>query len=228
MGKVNDISGKIFGRWKVLGMHPERNSGRNVQWYCVCSCGTNRVLSGNVLINGKSSSCGCYRDEVRHLAHNIHGGTGSKIYSVFQGMKNRCYNDKSEHFHSYGGRGICVSDCWLDNFSAFRAWAKNNGYVEGLQIDRRNVNGNYEPNNCRFVTSKVNINNKRAKSICGKSGVVGAYEIRPGFFSSVCSGVRLGTYKGKTLAGIIRDIYAQNTGRNTVLNFPELQFNCPI
>lgn len=91
----------------------------------------------------------------------MHGYSKSKLYKILNGMKNRCYNKNAYNYSYYGGRGITICDDWLNDFMTFYDWAINSGYKEGLSIDRIDVNGNYEPNNCRWKTSKQQCNNKR-------------------------------------------------------------------
>ena len=90
-----------------------------------------------------------------------HGMSKNKFYQVWNGIKQRCYNENNKQYKNYGKRGIKVCDEWLNNFEAFYEWAIDNGYKEGLQIDRINNNGNYEPNNCRWVDRYVNNDNRR-------------------------------------------------------------------
>ena len=90
-----------------------------------------------------------------------HGMSKNKFYQVWNGIKQRCYNENNKQYKNYGERGIKVCDEWINNFEAFYDWSINNGYKEGLQIDRIDVNGNYEPNNCRWVDRYINNNNRR-------------------------------------------------------------------
>lgn len=90
-----------------------------------------------------------------------HGGFGTKLYGAWAAMIRRCNNPNSHYFKEYGGRGIVVCDEWRNDFSKFKSWATVNGYREGLSLDRINTNGNYEPSNCRWVTMKVQQNNRR-------------------------------------------------------------------
>lgn len=94
----------------------------------------------------------------------------SKLYRIFNAMIERCSKPTTANYHNYGGRGIKVCDEWIGNYQAFCDWALNNGYKEGLEIDRINNNGNYEPSNCRWVTRKENSNNKRTNRFLTLNG----------------------------------------------------------
>lgn len=118
-----------------------------------CECGDVREYSLNQLKSGKAKSCGCYRRDLN--PSKKHGLRYHPLYSVLEGMKKRCLNKTDHSYGRYGGRGIKICDEWLNDVTCFVEWAINNGWKKGLQIDRRNNDGNYEPDNCRFVTSKV-------------------------------------------------------------------------
>ena len=91
-----------------------------------------------------------------------HGMAHTKIYRVYCRIKQRCYDKNVKEFKYYGGRGIEMCDEWRNDFMAFYTWAMANGYKEGLTIDRKDVNGNYEPSNCCWITQKEQNNNTRA------------------------------------------------------------------
>jgi len=93
-----------------------------------------------------------------------HGFSKTRLYGIWCQMKNRCYNTRVEKYPSYGGRGIRVCEEWRQNFLTFRRWALDNGYDSNLQIDRRDNDGNYEPSNCRWVSSKEQQRNRSNSS----------------------------------------------------------------
>lgn len=94
-----------------------------------------------------------------------HGGTGTRLYRIWQNMKARCYRESARGYENYGGRGISICQEWKDDFLSFKNWAYSNGYNESLTIDRIDVNGDYSPNNCRWVTNKEQQNNRRDNRI---------------------------------------------------------------
>lgn len=85
----------------------------------------------------------------------------TKVHNSYRGMKNRCCNKNDKCYSDYGGRGIKICQEWLASFDTFYNWAMKNNYQEGLSIDRIDVNGNYEPSNCRWITQKQQCNNTR-------------------------------------------------------------------
>ena len=161
MGKMNDLSGQRFGRLVVL----ERTGSKNNRplWLCKCDCGNEKIVSTSGLKSGDTKSCGCLKQE-KTIENNknktTHGKSKTKLYNVWFDIKRRCYNPKRENYKDYGGRGIKVCDEWKNNFEKFYNWANENGYKEGLSIDRIDVNGDYEPKNCRWVDNYAQANNK--------------------------------------------------------------------
>jgi len=124
---------------------------------CICKCGNHHTGTAHSVISGGTISCNCAKKRI----HQTHGLKKHPLYSVWANMRGRCYYDKDDSFKYYGGRGIKVCDEWLCDFKSFYDWAITNGYKKGLQIDRKNNNGNYTPENCRFVTCLTNNQNKR-------------------------------------------------------------------
>lgn len=125
---------------------------------CKCDCGSIKYANLNSLINGRVVKC---NTKGRHERVNQEA-----LYKTWSSMKTRCYNNKHKSFNRYGGRGITVCKEWKDNFFLFKEWALNNNWEKGLQIDRINNNGNYDPSNCRVVTRSENMRNSgRARYI---------------------------------------------------------------
>lgn len=149
-------AGSTFGRLTVLGIVNDKRRGK--VYKCLCTCGNITRVTGTNLITGNTRSCGCLHNEGNNTKHKQ---SHTKLYKVYYGMKNRCYNKKHSYYHDYGGRGIKVCDEWLNDNKTFFNWAMDNGYREGLTIDRIDLDGNYTPNNCRWTTIKDQVRNRR-------------------------------------------------------------------
>lgn len=154
-----DLTGQRFGRLTVIEYVGTVN--QKAKWLCKCDCGNEKIVSTKCLRNGETKSCGCYHKDRASVANLTHGKTNSRLYITWNNIKNRCYRTSRKDYKNYGGRGITVCEEWRNSFQAFYEWAMANGYREDLTIDRINVNGNYEPSNCRWVDLKTQANNTR-------------------------------------------------------------------
>ena len=157
-----DLSGQKFGRWTVLGKSDKKQG--KTSYLCKCSCGKIKTVTSDTLLNGHSLSCGCLQKEVTSKMQTTHGMTDTRIYNIYHNMKNRCFNPKDNRYKDYGGRGIKICDEWIkeNGFENFYKWSVENGYSDNLTIDRINVDGDYEPNNCRWTDNITQANNKRS------------------------------------------------------------------
>lgn len=157
--KLIDLTGMKFWRWTVVA--PARKDGE-VIWWCQCECGTEKFVSGPNLRSGKTKSCGCLQKEMARNQHRVHRMSGHPIYNSWGGMRDRCYNPNTKEWQHYGGRGIKVCKRWdeFKNFLAdmFATWEP------GLTLDRIDVNGNYEPSNCRWADYSTQNRNRRSRA----------------------------------------------------------------
>ena len=157
---MKNLTGKKFGKLTVLKRTGTDKRGQAI-WLCKCECGNTIETITNRLNMGKTKSCGCLALENKRKMHTTHGKAHTRLNSVYRQMKQRCYSETSHAFKYYGGRGIAICDEWLADFQNFYDWAIKNGYEKGLSIDRIDVNGNYEPSNCRWADDKTQARNTR-------------------------------------------------------------------
>mgnify|MGYP003611895627 CR=1 FL=1 len=169
-----DIVGERFGRLVVESFsHKEVKEGKVgfIYYYnCKCDCGNPNIIkvSRSGLMINKRQSCGCLKSEItakrNHDTAKYNGESSTeydRILRIYGAMKNRCYSKRNQKYKDYGGRGIIICDEWLNDYFTFKKWALENGYKGNLSIDRIDVNGNYEPSNCKWSTMEEQANNTR-------------------------------------------------------------------
>lgn len=164
--KKLDLIGQRFGRLTVLEPLPAQ--GKKTRWRCRCDCGQEVAVNSTHLVSGHTCSCGCLQSERTRAANTTHGGRHSRLYNIWAHMRQRCNNPGNKDFAYYGGRGIKICKEW-ERFDTFQDWALKNGYTAELTIDRIDSNGNYCPENCRWVTQADQNRNRR---YCKKGVVV--------------------------------------------------------
>lgn len=158
-----DMKDKRINMLTVL-YRAESKNGRTM-WHCRCDCGKEIDVWYAHLKKGQYS-CGCVKRRLISEKKKTHGKSDTKLFDVWRHMRERCYKKYHKSYKDYGGRGIKVCDEWENNFNAFYEWAIVNGYDENAPfmqctLDRIDVNGNYEPSNCRFISIKEQCNNRR-------------------------------------------------------------------
>lgn len=156
-----------FGRLEVILKSNIKKHNR-VTYECICDCGNMILVTGNALKSGNTTSCGCLRKDFNN--RETHGLRDHRLYNVYHNMIARCYNEKFKFYYRYGGRGIIVCKEWFDEFICFYNWAISSGWEDGLEIERVNNDGNYEPTNCKWVTRKQNVRNRNNTSMIEISG----------------------------------------------------------
>lgn len=163
--KLANLTGLRFGKLTVISYN------YNGTWHCLCDCGNYTDKLTSDIKKGKYPNCGC--EKYWWKGNSKHNHCNERIYNIYEKMKSRCYTEQCKEYNNYGKRGIIMCDEWLgeNGFKHFYDWAMSNGYQDNLSIDRINVNGNYEPNNCRWANNKTQSNNKRNNHYVEYQGV---------------------------------------------------------
>lgn len=169
MSEFIDLTGQKFGRLTVI-KRVENDKQGGACFLCLCDCGNETKVNGTKLRKNLTQSCGCLQRENMSKRTKTHGKTNTRIFKIWQGMIERCCSKNIHNFNEYGGRGITVCNEWKNDFMTFYNWAIKNGYKDRLTIDRINVNGNYEPSNCRWATKKEQANNRRNNKLITYKG----------------------------------------------------------
>lgn len=167
MKKVIDLTGKRFGKLVVIEQSDLRKNN-HIVWVCKCDCGNEYLVRGNSLRNGTTKHCGC--DRHKYLQNSDQNKI--RLRGIWRGMKDRCYNRNHRQYKNWGGRGIGVCSDWLNNFESFYNWAISNSYNENLTLDRIDVDKNYGPDNCRWVTMKEQCSNKTNNVVLNFKGEI--------------------------------------------------------
>lgn len=146
-------------RWTILSVTRPGGHSNAALAHVRCECGTEKAIQLDGVLKGHTRSCGCLMRELAGprlaAALTTHGDSKTRLYRLWRGMRERCNYPRHKSYHRYGGRGIRVAPEW-DDYVAFRKWALANGYEDGLTIDRIDNDGNYEPDNCRWITQSEN------------------------------------------------------------------------
>lgn len=169
MAKMIDLTGQRFGRLTVQRI-AERDAAGRATWLCYCDCGDTATVAAYSLRSGRTKSCGCLRRENMRSVATSHGGSRTRLYNIWCALKERSNTQTASNYKDYGGRGITVCDEWLRSFEAFRDWALANGYRDNLSIDRKDNDGPYCPENCRWATEKQQSNNRRSNRVLTYNG----------------------------------------------------------
>lgn len=164
MSKCVDLSGEVFGRLIVMeiGGKDKRN---NTLWKCLCACGNEVLVYGSNLKSGGTRSCGCLQKERASETKTTHGLSNTPLYHSLEAAKSRVTNPNNPEWDDYGGRGIIMCQEWLDSSSAFLQ-DMGPSWQEGLTLERKDTDGNYCPENCKWDTESNQNHNRRKLKGC--------------------------------------------------------------
>lgn len=167
MSKLIDLTGKRFNNLTVIERSVNAPGGI-AMWLCLCDCGNKKIVRGSNLKSGAVKSCGC---AVHHPSYNrTHNMSKTKLYRKWWSMKRRCFDPSYPNYCSYGGRGIKVCDDWKNSFEKFYEWASRTRTDDSLTLERIDVNGDYCPENCTWVSREAQANNRRSNVLITYNG----------------------------------------------------------
>jgi hypothetical protein len=227
--KRMDLTGQKFGRLTALSLVGTKSTGAKATiWKCRCDCGKETIVSAGSLRNGATKSCGCFRAELnkRRSKGIKHGFARTRVYRIYAGIKQRCYNPKCRIYWKYGGNGIKMADEWLSNPVVFITWALAHGYNDTLSIDRIDPSKGYTPDNCRWATI-IEQNTHLRQRVSEESGMRGVcWSKKERRWICVVSTnnktIRIGSFKDKIEAAKARNEYITKTNLlNELSNIPE-------
>lgn len=168
---MENYIGATFGRLTIEDIiFIEQKNKKRKYFKCKCSCGKEHITRADNVLNGRTFSCGCQRNDHNKGKNYKHFGAGTRLWNIWSGIKQRCKDPNCKCFKRYGGRGIAICKEWENDFSAFRDWAYQNGYRKSLSVDRIDVNGNYCPDNCRWATAKEQCRNRTNNHLISYNG----------------------------------------------------------
>lgn len=155
--KKSKYIGRVINGFKVLNSYHSEKPYRNTFYICECVlCGRVVDYACSSILNNKAR-CVCNRKKKNRNGFNIR----DRIYNIYRSMIKRTQKPENKDYKNYGGRGVKICDEWNNDYRKFYDWAMSNGYNDDLSIDRIDVNGDYEPSNCRWVDTKIQANNTR-------------------------------------------------------------------
>lgn len=154
--KFNLRAGDVFNRLRYTGQTTFIESGgkRRRMIQAQCECGVVKYYDFDIVKRGDVKSCGCYKADLFKVQPNniIHGLRKHRLYSIWRGIKERCFNPNAKSYKRYGAKGITICDEWANDFLNFYNWSMANGYSDILTIDREKNDKGYFPNNCRYTS----------------------------------------------------------------------------
>lgn len=171
-GKRISYIGLRSGRLLVIGEKRASKGSKSLHKIAICKCDCGKIVEvrGTSIVNQVAKSCGCIVKDKNKKRLTKHGMFGTRIYTIWNGIKKRCFDTTDKGYERYGSRGITMCDEWKNDFISFYKWAMAHGYREDLTLDRINNDGNYEPNNCRWTTRKEQARNTSKNKLLNYKG----------------------------------------------------------